>query len=311
MREGALALRKIFVVLTIMALGWQIGRWQEATRTHDVRRELISQMALNQAMMDECNRNLQNQFTPGYRTSLPLLGMEEGRPVLSGARGAVFRTQTSTNLACDGSAFLLVGSPEHPVLTRDGRFTLKEGRLVDFYEREPLGYVGRDGELTLMPTLESRQIAEIDSYGNVWAVPSRLDPPTGQHGLQKKHVFRLALAEVPRPEHLARFGVTGLVATERSGEARLGTVETLQTTILQPGSLELSNVDFYQQGMMLSALRERAGLLRGEPRQPAPPPMTSPPMMNPLMMNPPMMNRPSMGPGFAIPAGADPLMMVK
>lgn len=292
MREGALALRKIFVVLTIMALGWQIGRWQEAHRTRDVRRELLSQMALNQAMMDECNLNLVNQFTPGFRASLPLLGMEGGRPVLSGARGQIFRTQTATNLACDGPAFLLVGSPERPVLTRDGRFVLSQGRLRDFYGREPLGYRPAGRALAPMPTLKDSSV-EIDGLGRVFALGRGTDA--------RRHVGTLALAEVPHPEYLARFGVTGLVPTFRSGEARPGTVETLGTTMLLPGSLELSNVDFYQQGLMLSALRERAGLLRGEPRQPAPPPMT----------NLPMMNLPSMSPGIAIPAGADPLMTVK
>lgn len=251
-----------------MAMGWQLGRWQAAAERNDLRQDLMREMALNQEKLRECQLNMANQFTPGFKTSLPIF-WENGRPVLNVAQGEIFRTQTSTNLAINGPGFFLVGDPARPVLTRDGRFN---SRLEDEQGRRLLGFSGSEEKLVPCPLLGADQTVRVDEFGRVWGETSRWDPALTRVVVTKSSPgFQLALAQVAHPEHLARFGTTGLVPTTASGEMRTATLEVWQNAVLVPGSVELANVDFYQQGTMIAALRNQAGMLGMAPPPSLPP----------------------------------------
>lgn len=265
-----------------MGLGWQLGRWQAAGERNDLRQDLMREMALNQARLRECQLNMENQFTPGFKASLPIL-WEDGRPVLSLAQGEIFRTQNSTNLAINGPGFFQVGEPLRPVYTRDGRFQLQHDRLEDEQGRPLLGYVPDQERPVACPELAPGETIRVDELGRVFAETSRYDPALGVVNKSSRLFFVLALAQPEHPEHLARFGASGLVSTSGSGKVTLGTPSALQNAVLVPGALELANVDFYQQGAMIAALRNQAGMLGAAP--PAPPPMASGPMF-PLSRSP-------------------------
>lgn len=261
MKNGAIVL----ILLGTLLSGYRLGEWREAQRTKDARLELAAAMARNQAMQAECFRNMRNQFTPGFRGSQPLLWLAQGRAPIDTRQGQIFATQTPTDLAIDGPGFFLVGDPEAPVYTREGRFQLTGSQLCDLQGRPVLGYLpGRPGRLA---PLEHRDPTPIrfDAQGNAhrWL----LDPVTGQGCVSESTEFSIALAGFPNPEFLARHGDTGFLATAESGPPSIGRA-SVPFGFIVPGSLELANVDFTSQGMWIGALRTQAGLLGAE----APPP---------------------------------------
>ncbi len=270
---------KVFVLLGVLALGWQLGRWQEARRVHDARAELMLAMSQNQAMLDDCFFNMKNQFTPGFKGSLPIVGLG----TLCMAQGQIFATQTPTNFALSGPGFFMVGEPDRPVFTRDGRFALVNGTLCDEVGRPLLGYRPGESRLSAFPAVDFFDL-RVDEIGQIRAREVVTDPVTGQVlTTLKPPVFTLAVAQFPRPERLARFGASNFVPTPDSGQARIDRVGELRNVTVQGSALELSNVDFNQQGMMIGAIRQQAGMLGVPlpPQGPPPPPMPMNPLMNP------------------------------
>ncbi|MCE7869766.1 flagellar hook basal-body protein [bacterium CPR1] len=286
----------LFILLGTLATGWRMGEAHAASQRADSRRELAAALARNQAMREECFHNLRNQFTPGFRGSQPLIWLDQGRAQIDTRQGQIFATQTPTFLAINGPGFFLVGPPEAPVYTRDGRFTLREGVLCDSLGRALLGYLPRQpGQLVAFPRQSPDLVystsLRFDETGVAFRDLVRCDPVTGQPYTESVPIFTLALASFPNPQLLVRCGETGFLPGGQSGEPSIGPVlPHLTRGVVVPGSLELANVDFNQQALWLGALRSQAGLL-GEP---APPPAAPAPYQAPAH--------------FMMP-GADPLQL--
>lgn len=286
----------LFILLGTLATGWRLGEAHAASQRADARRELAAALTRNQAMRDECFHNLRNQFTPGYRGSQPLIWLDQGRAQIDTRQGQIFATQTPTFLAINGPGFFLVGPPEAPVYTRDGRFTLRDGVLCDSLGRALLGYLPQQpGRLVAFPRQSSDQryftSLRFDETGVAFRDLVRCDPLTGQPFTDSVPIFTVALASFPNPQMLVRSGDTGFLPGSQSGQPSIGTVlPHLTRGVVVPGSLELANVDFQQQSLWLAALRSQAGLL-GEP---APAPVAP---------------APDQAPAHFMMPGADPLQL--
>jgi flagellar basal body rod protein FlgG len=263
----------VFLVLCLsLSLGWCGGRRHMAAQRMDLRAELWQALADNQALREECLQNLKNQFTPGYRCALVLPNPNQFR--LSMRQGEIFQTQTWSDLAIEGSGFFILGDPiQGQLYTRDGRFSLRDGRLRNEQNRPLLGYA-----LT----------ASGEPNSGLVPIETALDPASKLYGgryhslrfddggvLQGQRVdghcqplFQVALAGFENPERLARAEGTLLLATRAANLLREGVSGQGGLGHVLPGSLELSNVEFHEQGLILKALAQHAGLL-GEP-MPAP-----------------------------------------
>ncbi len=294
-------LAALFILLGTLATGWRMGEAHAANQRSDARRELAVALGRNQAMRNECFLNLRNQFTPGFRGSQPLLWLDQGRAEIDTRQGQIFATQTPTNLAINGPGFFLVGHPEAPVYTRDGRFTSRDGVFCDTLGRALLGYLpDQPGRLATFPrqTSDQRYFTSLrfDETGVAYRDSVWCDPITGQPVTDSVPLFTLALASFPNPQLLVRSGETGFLQCSQSGKPSIGPVlPHLTRGVVVPGSLELANVDFHQQSLWLTALRSQAGLL-GES---APPPV-APPTLAPA---------PYQAPAHFMMPGSDPLRL--
>lgn len=290
-------LAALFILLGTLATGWRMGEAHATSQRADARRELAAALARNQAMRDECFLNLRNQFTPGFRGSQPLIWLDQGRAQIDTRQGQIFATQTPTYLAINGPGFFLVGDPEAPVYTRDGRFTLRDGVLCDTLGRALLGYLPEQpGRLVAFPRQGTFTSLLFDETGVACRESTRIDPVTGQQVSSRTRIFTAALARFPNPQLLVRSGDTGFLPCSQSGRPSTGPVlPHLTRGVLVPGSLELANVDFHQQSLWLSALRSQAGLL-GE---------SAPPPVAPLPLAP----APYQAPAHFMMPGADPLRL--
>ena len=117
-----------FALLFGASAGWYGGRSQMASERADIRQELISQLGKDKELMRVCFSDMQNQFTPGYKSSQVMV--DPSHPTISMQQGQIFRTQASTNLAVNGEGFFLLDTPHGRRYTRDGRFTYKDGGLA-------------------------------------------------------------------------------------------------------------------------------------------------------------------------------------
>lgn len=248
--------------------GWSLGQWQAARQQIDIRREIAREIVHDDKLLQACMDDMRHQFTPGYRSSMPLARFDGEGDVLRMSQGEIFRTQCPTNLAIDGEGFFVLGSPDRPVFTRDGRFLWREGRLVDTGDRPVLGYpVDQPGRSRLGPirvSLHEWSQVRFDSAGTVWGESVKRDAVTGQTTTTSTVLRRIALAWFENPTRLVRQGDTGFVPSLHSGPPNYGNAETGRLGVICPSSLELSNVDSYECQASIAALRMRAGLLTGK-----------------------------------------------
>lgn len=272
MRQSTLSF--LFLGLCLgLSFGWWSGRQQMAAQRMDIREELFQAMSDNRALTQVCFDNMTNQFTPGYKFTQVLL--DPNNPTLSMEQGKVFRTQTSTHLAVNGAGLFVLSHDGETRYTRDGRFTFQDGTLKNEDKSVVLGYIiDAAGKLSQAPQAINLPLdPRTKLYGGLYVsvhfneegvlfgrVSDGSDTP----------LFKVALAGFERPERLARAGVTSFRATDEANLIREGVAGQWDLGAVAPGSLELSNVDFMEQGITIGALRQQAGLLHGDPMPGAP-----------------------------------------
>lgn len=233
----------------VLATSWTLAS-RGPSHQMRLRRELLEARQRFLDNRDRCQANLAQQFTPGYKAySLP------GGVLWT--QGEIFRTQASTNLAINGQGCFALRHGHEMRYTRDGRFEFREGVLRSQDGWDVLGY-------------------RLDSAGRRFSDPDAirlsLDPQTalyekayesfhfdergclyGDAGFHAKPLYQLALYSVPGPNGLKPATPTSYEGTATgtfgvAGQGALGSV--------CPGSLELSNVDFGQQGLTLMRTRQ-------------------------------------------------------
>ena len=83
-----------------------------------------------------------------------------------------------------------------------------------------------------------------------------VDPVTGEKTETQEPVSQVAMASFANPGSLDRSGTTSFVASENSGKPVEGVAGQGALGRVVPGSLELSNVDFAQQGFAMAMMKQ-------------------------------------------------------
>ena len=257
----------LLVLGLALSLGWWSGRRQMAVERMDVRQEILHALADNRAFSQECLNNMKHQFTPGYRCAQVLPDPQHF--TLSMEQGKIFRTHTPTDLAIDGNGFFVISHLGETLYTRDGRFSFQDGVLKNLekssvlaYPMDPSGKSSRTPQAVELPLDPSTKLYAGRFIGFRFDAAGVLFGQSTDEG--EVPLFQLALVGFERPEKLERAGLTSLRGTEAANLIREGVAGQWDLGRVTPASLELSNVNFMEQGMVIQALRQQAGLL-GEP----------------------------------------------
>ncbi len=237
-------------------------------------------MAQNQEMLRTYFENMKNQFTPGYKaesiqfndimSSTLKGGAKVKKSAVDFTQGEIFKTQTPTNLAIDGQGFFIVNDGFQNHYTRDGRFTWQDGALKDAQGKTvqgfPLDSQGNiAGEMTdISLTLDPKTKLyggkytgfHFDESGKLYGESTVTDPVTGQQITTSTPLFQVGIASFANPSGLKRSGTTSFVESDDSGGPVIGVAGQGALGSIAPGSLELSNVDFMQQGAAIGMAKQ-------------------------------------------------------
>lgn len=235
-------------------------------------------MGQNQDQMMGRFENLKHQFTPGYKAEVVEFndlvnsamkgGAKVKKTTVSFTQGQIFRTQTSTNLAINGQGFFIVNDGFKDHYTRDGRFTWQDGTLKDALGKSVIGFpLDSQGnisgetkpiELTLDPNTKlyggKYTSFKFDETGKLYGESTITDPVTGQQQTQTTPLYQVGVASFANASALERTGDTSFGESEDSGGAVVGVAGQGALGAIEPGSLELSNVDSGQEtsGILMS-----------------------------------------------------------
>lgn len=229
-----------------------------------------SNLMNNQKMMEGYFNNLQNQFTPGYKSEMStfndLMGGSKAKKKqtsINFSQGAISETGRQFDMAINGSGFFTISDGINEHFTRDGRFTPSaDGKLVHeatgmkakAYKLDESGNIS--GSLTevdmAMDPATQKYLGQFDSFsvdnsGKIYGERTISDPITGQEQKETVPLYQMALTSFSNPSSLQRSGTTTFVASENSGKAVMGVAGQGALGQVVGGSVELANVDYAQQ----------------------------------------------------------------
>ena len=226
-------------------------------------------------------RNLSNQFTPGFK-SRAAWGGDSG---LTWTQGEIFKTQTPTNLAINGVGCFGLSSEGKIAYTRDGRFTFDTGALsntegwqVQAFPLDTHGNIkGEVGpvRVDLDPTtnlyLGRYTGFHFDETGKLFGESTLTDPVTGQQITSNFPLYQIVLYQFPALSGLVPVPGSGpslWQAGPTSGPPVAGVAGQGALGGICPGSLELANVDFMAEGATLQWLYKHWQAFQNAPPSP-------------------------------------------
>jgi flagellar hook protein FlgE len=233
----------------------------------------------NQQSMSAYSENMRNQFTPGYKCesvqfndvmNSTMKGAKKKSSAVLFTQGEIFKTQTSTNLAINGQGFFMLNDGFKTHYSRDGRFTFQDGQLKSSDGKTVMGYqldsqgniAGEAGPINLSLDPNTNLYGgkytsyNFDETGKLYGECTQTDPVTGQTTTAKEPIAQVAMASFANPGSLKRTGTTSFGESENSGQAVVGVAGQGALGQVCPGSLELSNVDFAQQGFAMVMMKQ-------------------------------------------------------
>lgn len=233
----------------------------------------------NQQSLQSRFDNMKNQFTPGYKAEVVEFqdimsnttgGAKTKKTTISFEQGKIFKTQTKTNMAINGRGFFVVSDGNQTHYTRDGRFEFKDGALKDYFGKSVVGFPldsqgnisGQQGPVQMTMDPNTKLYAgkytdfKIDSAGKVYGISSFTDHTTKQRIETSTPLFQVAVASFANAGSLSRSGTTSFQESEDSGKAMLGVAGQGALGEIKAGSLELSNVDYMQEGAAIGMTKQ-------------------------------------------------------
>lgn len=234
----------------------------------------------NQEQLKSYFENMKNQFTPGYKAetlqfndimSSTMGGSAKKKSAgIVFTQGEIFKTQKTTDLAINGQGFFVINDGTKDNYTRDGRFSFKDGALKTEDNRSVMGFpVDSQGnicgdkskiELSMDPknNLYGGKYTgfHFDETGKVYGESKMTDPVTGQEVVTNTPLYQVSVASFANASSLHKTGTTSFEETEDSGKAVVGVAGQGALGQVCPGSLELANVDFMQQGAAIGMAKQ-------------------------------------------------------
>jgi flagellar hook protein FlgE len=235
----------------------------------------------NQQQMNANFNNLQNQFTPGYKSES--VNFSEALNQSMGGHGATFRsngivfsqgqivrTASPTDLAINGNGFFLVNDGRTNHYTRDGRFVMREGFLVhgptnmkvQGYALDEYGNIS--GQMTpislnLDPATKlyggKYNSYHFDESGKLYGQMVTTDTLTRQTVVTSVPLYQAAIGSFANPSGLQKSGLTTFAESENSGGAVVGVAGQGALGQVSPQSLEMANVDYAREAAALGQAR--------------------------------------------------------
>lgn len=237
-------------------------------------------MGQNQETLKGYFENMKNQFTPGYKAETIQFNDVMNSTMAGGAKkkstgivftqGEIFKTQTPTNLAVNGQGFFMLSDGFKTHYTRDGRFTLQDGTLKTQDGKSVVGFPldsqgnisGEKGpmNLTMDPTTKlyggKYTGFHFDETGKMYGESTMTDPVTGQQSTTQTPLYQVGIASFANASSLQKTGTTSFQESDDSGQAVVGVAGQGALGQVCPGSLELANVDFMQQGAAVGMAKQ-------------------------------------------------------
>lgn len=237
-------------------------------------------MGQNQETLKSYFENMKNQFTPGYKaesvqfndimSSTGTHGAKTKKTGIIFTQGEIFKTQTSTNLAINGQGFFVLNDGNKTHYTRDGRFTFQDGNLkaadgksVQGYPLDAQGNISGDsGAINLSMDPKTKLYGgkytgfHFDETGKLYGEATSTDPVTGQSVTSSTPLYQVGVASFANASSLHKTGTTTFEESEDSGHAVVGVAGQGALGAVCPGSLELANVDFMQQGAAIGIAKQ-------------------------------------------------------
>ncbi len=228
-------------------------------------------MSNSTEMMNSRFENMKHQYTPGYKAEVVEFndlvnsamkgGAKAKKSTIAFDQGQIFKTQTATNLAINGQGFFVVSDGFQNHYTRDGRFEWKEGALKDALGKNVMGFpldaqgnISGDSskiELTMDPNTKlyggKYTGFKFDETGKLYGESTITDPVTGNQVTTETPLYQVSVASFANASGLSRTGDTSFGETDDSGKAVVGVAGQGALGSIEPGALELSNVDYLQE----------------------------------------------------------------
>jgi flagellar hook protein FlgE len=238
-------------------------------------------MGQNQQTLNSYFENMKNQFTPGYKSesvqfndimsSTGTHGAKKKTTNIIFTQGEIFKTQKPTNLAINGQGFFMLNDGNKTHYTRDGRFEFKEGQLKSDDGKTVMGYaLDSQGNMTGTETTPISMSMDpktklyggkytgyhFDETGKLYGESTNTDPVTGQTVTGSTPLYQAAVASFANASSLKKTGTTTFEESQDSGHAVVGVAGQGALGAMCPGSLELANVDFMQQGAAIGIAKQ-------------------------------------------------------
>lgn len=235
----------------------------------------------NQQLLNSRFSNLQNQFTPGYKseqtnfqdmvTGFGGKGAKVSRKTINFSQGPIAKTGKSTDLALKGNGFFVVNDGNRSHYTRDGRFSIgKDGFMVNPEGLKAMGYQ-LDNQGNISSEQQPINLAydpksklyggkyssfHFDRSGKLYGAQKTTNPLTGKVVERTVPLYQVAIGSVANPSGLKKSGSTTFVPTDDSGDAVVGTAGQGALGHVEPGSLEMSNVDFAREAAAIGMAKQ-------------------------------------------------------
>jgi len=242
----------------------------------------------NQQALNAYFTNMQNQFTPGYKSESISFTDVMGSAMVHGAKhksggivfsqGAIQQDKNPTHLAINGGGFFVLddgtGSTHY---TRDGRFSFQNGTLASESGMKVQGYrVNEDGslqtgekgtiEFEMDPSTKKYKAKgdaagkyngfHFDSTGTLYGEMSEEDPMTNQKVTKSIPLYKVSMATFANNSGLKKTGTTTFGMTEDSGKPVEGVSGEGALGNVAPESLEMASVDFAQQALLIGMAKQ-------------------------------------------------------
>ena len=234
----------------------------------------------NQQSLQSRFDNMKNQFTPGYKAEVvefdEMISSKSGagakvkNTTISFDQGKIFKNNKKTNMAINGRGFFVVSDGNQTHYTRDGRFEFKEGSLKDHFGKSVVGFPldsqgnisGEQGEVAMNMDPNTKLYAgkytdfKIDGAGKVYGIATLTDPTSGQKIETTTPLYQVAMASFANASSLERTGTTSFQESDDSGNAMIGVAGQGALGEVKSGSLELSNVNYMQEGAAIGMTKQ-------------------------------------------------------
>ena len=235
----------------------------------------------NQQTLNSRFSNLQNQFTPGYKAEtvsfqdlVSGFGGKSAKVSTTNydfSQGAITKTNKNTNLAINGNGFFVVHDGNRTHYTRDGRFDVgKDGYLVNpeglkvmGYQLDNSGNVSSEQQPINMNFDPKTKLYggkyssfHFDKAGKMYGVQKTINPLTNQVTEKTVPLFQVAIGSFANASALKKSGNTTFVETDNSGKAVVGTAGQGALGYVEPGSLEMSNIDFAREAAAIGMAKQ-------------------------------------------------------